>query len=378
MSLDEHYIRHYTPLVQEFLAEVRELEHPSYETVAKAGVPEPHFPLFGPGYENSALRLVIVGQDTAYWGDLREFIAAESSQPGSKLAESLKGFRTRKFTGWGNQRQTFWGFAMMLLAALHGQEDWGLMKQGKMREILDSFAWAEGNAVELFSSTAQSYKVPWSYWEKVRKAGERFNRVRHLLETLRPHVVLVLYRGLNVPGYFEGCAYEKVGGDGRLTHYRLSESGVDVFHAPHPGSMNRIEGTDYFCAKLREIFAQNRILTPFPEFLQGQERAQDVMHFLHERAPSRCAEFDKYAFVSWVADELKKRDTFMSVPALMDLVNEKGYMTNYGTPFSGGRGSYRLVSGTYHRMVAMGRQDRADNIAAAFRRPNFEYAYEAE
>jgi hypothetical protein len=102
------------------------------------------------------------------------------------------------------------------------------------------------------------------------------------------------------------------------------------------------------------------------------------MRYLHERAPARGEGFDKYDFVAWVADELKKRDTFMSVPALMDLVNEKGYTTNYGTPFSGGRGSYRLVSGTYHRMVAIGRQDRADNIALAFRRPNFEYAYDTE
>lgn len=378
MKLDEHYLRYYAPLVEEFLTEVRDLEHPSFEDVKKAGVPEPHFPLFGPGYEKSALRLVIVGQDTAYWGDLREFIAEETKQPGSKLAGALAEFRTHVFTGWGKQRQTFWGFAMMLLAALHGQQDWGLMKQGKMSEILDSFAWSEGNAVELYTSTAKGHNVRWDYWEKVRQAGERFNRVRHLVEALRPHVVLVLYRGLNVPRYFEGCPYEKVGGDGRLTHYRLTEAGVDVFHAPHPRSMNLIEGTDYFCTKLREILAQHHILTPFPEFLQGQEGEQDVMSFLHERSPVRSADFDKYAFVAWVADELKKRDTFMSVPALMDLVNRKGYTTNYGTPFSGGRGSFRLVSGTYHRMVAMGRQDQAHNIAVAFRRPNFEYAYEVE
>jgi hypothetical protein len=67
----------------------------------------------------------------------------------------------------------------------------------------------------------------------------------------------------------------------------------------------------------------------------------------------------------------------MSVPALCTLLNEHGYRTNYDKEFTGGRGSYRLVSGTYHRMEDKF-PDRAHNVAVAFRRPNFEYAYNAE
>ena len=37
--------------------------------------------------------------------------------------------------------------------------------------------------------------------------------------------------------------------------------------------------------------------------------------------------------------------------------------------------SAMVVSGAYHRLAAAGQPDRAHNVAVAFRRPNFEYAY---
>jgi len=69
------------------------------------------------------------------------------------------------------------------------------------------------------------------------------------------------------------------------------------------------------------------------------------------------------------------------VPTLIGLVNAHGYETNYGTKYSGGRGSYNLVSGTYYRMKSLGPPDgdlKAHNVAVAFRKPNFEYAYSAD
>jgi hypothetical protein len=370
---DKRYIEYFTPLVQAFVQDVESLAHPEISKM-----PEPFLPLFGKSYQTSALKLVVVGQDTYWWGDLREFIAAEKANPGSKLMEGLNQFRKRPFIRWGGPGQSFWGFTMMMIAALHGQEQWGMMKQGKMTEILNSFAWAEGNAIELYGSTAAGLGVPRDYWESVRRAGERFNRFRHIVETLRPHVAVVMYRGIHLPTYFEGYRVETVWKDGRLTHYRLPEVEVDVFHAPHPGSMNRIEGTNHFRDRLKELFLSHGLTAVFPGFLTGQEEGRKVMKYLQDKAPEISQSFDKFEFVAWAADELTKRDVFMSVPTLMNLVNAKGGTTNYGEPFSGGRGSYRLVSGTYHRMKAAGRPDAAHNVAVAFRRPNFEYAYDTE
>jgi hypothetical protein len=373
--MDKHYINYFTPLVQAFVRDVEMLPHPDVERM-----PEPHLPLYGKSYHTSALRLVIIGQDTLGWGDLKEFISAEKATPGCKLYEGLSEFRDYSLFQRSKATaspQRFLGFLMMFLAALHGQENWGLMKEGKMREILDSAAWAECNAVEFHESSAAGLEVAAEYWEAIRRAGERFNRFRHIVATLEPHAALILFRGFNPNLYFEGYRYEIVSQVGRLTHYRLPEVEVDVYHAPHPGSMNRIEGIDHFVSQIKDLFFRHNTV-PFPKFLVGQEEGKAVMKHLLSRAPACVFELDKYEFVAWVADELKKRDTFMSVPTLIDLLNTQGYKTNYGAPFSGGRGSYRLVSGTYHRMVAANEPGRAHNVAIGFRRPNFEYAYDTE
>lgn len=379
-SLTERYLAYYTPLMQEFVRELESLPHPNI-----AEMPEPFFPVFGKNYERSAFRLVIIGQDTRGWGDLLDFLDREKATPGISLRNGLAEFQDEEhpFTGWGNTRHHFWGFAMMLLAALHGKEQWGMMKQGAMNEVLDSFAWGNCNALELYQSSPSrmSPPVPRDYWDAVRKAGARFDRLRHIEETLKPQAVIVLWRGMNPECYFEGYEYKEISREGRLIHYRLPEVGVDVFHAPHPQSMGRFEGADYFCGKLKELFFQHKITSPFPEFLSGQKDGLNVMQHLLKTAPPHGDGFTKFDFVAWVADELKKRDTFMSVPTLIDLVNAQGYKTNYGSDFSGGRGSYNLVSGTYHRLKALGSQEgdnKAHNVAVAFRRPNFEYAYNTD
>jgi hypothetical protein len=119
-SLTERYLEFYTPLVQEFIQKVESLPIPEIKDM-----PEPFLPLFGKDYEQSALRIIFIGQDTRWWWDLRKFTDAEKTCPGSKLRERLDQFRTRPFTEWGKTRNTFWGFVMMTIAALHGKKGLG-------------------------------------------------------------------------------------------------------------------------------------------------------------------------------------------------------------------------------------------------------------
>lgn len=372
-DLEQRYFKYFTPLVKEFVSEVDRLDNPRIERM-----PQPHLPLFGSGYERSAFKLVIVGQDTRKWGDLNKFIAAEKGKPGCRLRDELAEFRTREFVEWGPRRQTFWGFVMMTLAALHDHANWEVMKQRKLKEVLDSFGWAETNAVELYMSTARGLGVPEGYWNEVRKAGDRFNRFQHIVEVLRPDAVLILNRGLNKDRYFEGYNLETVEKAGRMIHYRIREVGVEVLLAPHPLSMNRREGTSPFRDKIKKLFADRGLTATFPKFVDGRSEAAETTRFVLKNAPPLSPEFDKYDFVAWVAEELAKRESFMSVPTLVSLLNRHGGKTNYGTEFGGGRGSYRLVSGTYHRLDRAGKGDAADRVAQRFLKPNFEYAYTVE
>src|SRR5262249_11749415 len=159
----------------------------------------------------------------------------------------------------------------------------------------------------------------------------------------------------------------------RVSHYYVSDIAINVFHVPHPVNMKFTQGADYFCEKLTQLVGKELIPT-FSQFFKGQEDAQEVMEFLLQNGPtpSHC---DKFDFVAWVATELKKRDSFMSIPALCDLLNRKGYKTNYGSSYEAGRGSYRLVRGAYYRMTKRDDPETAANIALSFKRPSFTYAY---
>jgi hypothetical protein len=139
---------------------------------------------------------------------------------------------------------------------------------------------------------------------------------------------------------------------------------------PHPVNMKFNEGADHFCTKLAELLIDHKLAPRFPQFLEGQAGAEHVMGYLYGNAPAK-GDCDKFEFVGWVANELKKHETFMSVPALCELLNKKGYRTNYGTPYEAGRGSYRLVRSAYYRIKNKGELESAHNVAIAFRRPNF-------
>jgi len=369
----QRYLEHYRPLVQQFVEDVSKSER-----CAIAKIPRPFFPAFGRAYETSALKLVIVGQDTRGWGDLNTFLDAESVSPGNTLEADLNYFLEHPFQDWGTSRQQFWGFAMWLLAALHGQENWQRMKQGELVEILDSFAWGNCNAVELYGSTPVKLGVPPDYWAQVRRAAAHLDRLRHLLTVLRPHVVLVMCRGLDRATYFEGCTVEVVSQSGRFTRFHLPHENVDVFHVPHPQSMNRIEGTDPFLEQLKAAFITRGHAPEFPKFLHALDEGSQIVDHLCTRAPARTPDFDKFAFVAWLANELKKRDTFMSVPCLAEVLNQRGEETNYGTEYAGERGTFTLVRSAYHRYASKGTPEDnavANNIATAFRKSDFTYAY---
>lgn len=369
-SIKERYMAHYVPLIRDFVCEVEELK---LELAPKTA--QPFFPVFGQAYSRSSLRMAIVGQDTRGWGCLKNFIEMEKTVPGGALEADLAEFHDHDFTGWGATRYTFWGFAVMFLAALHGRSDWGVMKHGACTEILSSFVWGNGNAIEYFGSSPKN--MPWEQWEMVRKAGERFNGLQHLVDTLRPRVVVVLWKDMNPEVYFAGYKYETVDDRDGVRTYRIESENVDIFHVPHPGRM-RWEGVpaDHYCAQLVLRLQSSKLTVAFPAFVRQHTDSEAVMAHLENSAPARGDDFTKFECVEWVAEDFKKRESFMSAPSLAGLLNNLGYRTNYGTEYEGGRGIYNLISGTYHRLDGAGKADRARMVAEAFRKPNFEYAYD--
>ena len=85
---------------------------------------------------------------------------------------------------------------------------------------------------------------------------------------------------------------------------------------------------------------------------------------------------DKREYISRLAKTLAENGTRMSGKELAQHLNRNGFKTSYGAEYSGGRGTYRLLSSTYKWLVQNNRQKDADNVATAFPKPDGTYAYE--
>jgi hypothetical protein len=266
---------------------------------------------------------------------------------------------------------------MGLLASTHRIDNWNVLKWGGHEDVLASFAWANANAVELWPSLRKHEdRVPRATLEAARHAGAHLNRLKHMLHTVKPRVVLITFSGLNKGEFFNSLDWREVDSSNeRFHHYRVDAFDVDVFQTCHPGYMRRHGGPLGFLNEFRKILSENGFAPEFPDFVvDGYESDQVIAHLLRAAPRPEGNNQRKYKFVAWVAHELNKQGAFMSVPRLVRLANEVGYRTNYGTEYQEGRGSYRLVRGAYWRYFDE-EPDTARAIAEAFRKPDFTYAY---
>ncbi|WP_269538053.1 hypothetical protein [Cerasicoccus fimbriatus] len=366
------YLDYYIPLVQQFC---QQMQDGSFEALEH--LPQPFLPLFGTGYEQSAFKLLFVGQDTKGWGSTSDFIERELKSPGECLEAMFGNIEGRPFTGWGKSTNSFFGFVMALLASVHGIENWNVLKWGGHEAVLSSFGWANANAVELWPSLKKhESRVPKATLDAARHAAAHLNRLKHMLVTLKPRVVLITFMGLSKSEFFEDLDVQELDTTNeRFHHYRIDDYDVDIFHTCHPGYMRNYGGPWGFLNELREILRANGFAPDFPEFVSTGSESESVLAHLFKSAPTPNGDSQrKYELVAWVAKELNKHGAFMSVPSFVQMANELGYRTDYGTEYSGGRGSYRLIRGAYWRYFER-EPNTARAIAEAFRKPDFTYAY---
>ena len=371
--MKDAYLEYYTPLVNQFCKEMS-----SQQLDGLDHMPQPFLPLFGKDYERSSLRLLIMGQDTKGWGDCRRFMEKELENPGSEIEAIFREIEDQNFKNWGRNTHSFWGFVMALLAGIHGMPNWNVLKWGQGADVLRSFAWANANAVELWPSLRKHTSgVPQNTWVAARKAGAHFNRLTHILTVLKPRVILITCSSINKEELFAGVSWVQVDTDvSGVTHYRVDEYDVDIFHTYHPNYMRNVGGPWSFLNKTMQLLAESGLAPDVPAFVTTDEAGDTVVeHLLSGHRHNDLGREDKYKFVEWVSRELSKHKAFMSVPALADLLNRAGYRTNYGSLYSGKRGSYRLVRGAYWRAKQRGDDHAAQTVAETFRKPNFTYAY---
>ncbi|RXG13257.1 hypothetical protein [Leeuwenhoekiella aestuarii] len=85
---------------------------------------------------------------------------------------------------------------------------------------------------------------------------------------------------------------------------------------------------------------------------------------------------DNKQYVFELATVLHRAKATLPASELANVLNEFNHLTTYGSQYSGGRGTYKLISDTYAWLVKNGNQNGADIVAIAFTKPDGSYAYE--
>ena len=107
--------------------------------------------------------------------------------------------------------------------------------------ILRSFAWGNTNSIERYAVTAEKKGVDYQSWLTVKKASRCFDKAKHLLDVLKPNIMVIenwstsetwLIDGLN--GNF---VRQKI--DDHFWYYFLPTTQTHVLWTAHPNWLSK-------------------------------------------------------------------------------------------------------------------------------------------
>ena len=382
--LHARYCEHYRPLVQSFAQELASVK----DSALLRYIPELFLPSWGKHYEMSLTKLVVLGRDTYGWGSgIPNFLDQVQEEKWNDIF-NIDEFQNLNFLDWGaNRRYTFFGFVLYFLAWLYGVENWEYLKQGKHLNILHSFAWGNANSIERWDSPSLKKvraKIPKDeqgpfgrVYDCVKRASRVFDDYRHLEEILAPDVVFATCQKSDCDFFLSKSNPKLLQKIPEADLWVYEVGNALIVNIPHPmGIMYRSDDhkADYYAKELRRILEQyGKILPMKDEFVKDGELADDFLNFIQQKLDSKT--MSTRDAVVMIASELRKQDACMTVPFLCRVLNQSGFRTNWGYEYSGGRGSYRMLSWFYwHYKTAD--PVVAEDIARAFKRANGSYAYE--
>lgn len=229
-ELDNRHRTYYTPQIESFLAEIAETD--------PAGIPEPHFPVWGENYEKALIKIAIIGEETRGWGEMSHFINQAKTSPIDACRGYEEQFRSFGFTEWTNNfGKTFWDTGLKLIAGVHGISDWKQLKRKEVTQPLTEFLWANTNSIEGFGVTAKHNHTKHEDWEVYKKASlNHLDSLKGILITFQPDIIFILNWDLNENFMDVALEWEDMGSHQRRAHYK--PTGTKIIHTAHPTWLN--------------------------------------------------------------------------------------------------------------------------------------------
>lgn len=86
---------------------------------------------------------------------------------------------------------------------------------------------------------------------------------------------------------------------------------------------------------------------------------------------------EKKLYIWRLAEFLDRYNMKMSAEELANHLNRNGFLTSYGTEYQGGRGTYKLISETWHWINdALKLPDEARKVSHSFVKSDGTFAYQ--
>lgn len=375
MTLKERYIEHYTPLLLDFCNKL------TGQMPAEAfhGIPHPFIPAWGIRYEQSLVKMAIIGLETRGWNPtLPEYIRQVQNKQWNPSYDIVE-FQNLDYVNWTGKkgtRYTFWGFVMYFLAALYGVKNWELLKQRQHANILNSFLWGNASAIESWNSAGISTDTNQQAHQFARKAADEFlNDFQHIQDIFSPDVSIIMCNRDVCNQFLRNTKKILLRDKDNIRLWKVDNA--IIFNMPHPNNMKFNLGADFYAERIRTGLQENCLFQPMQEFLDCDKESESILNTFFSKCKAHA--FNTKEAVAFIATELRKQEATMSVRMLCNILSELGYRTTYGTEYTAGRGSYRMIAGAWnHYQNHLKQPDVAESIALAFTKPNGDYAYDVD
>jgi hypothetical protein len=182
---------HYIELLRAFLSQTGDIPDKDL-----TGLPAPHIPVIGTGYESAKVKMAFYGIETKWWArSMVEFKNKFLTNPETGYAYLTELFTPQNIIKWS--KGTFFKYIIGFLGKFYGKS----IKEIKSNEQLLKipFVWGNINSLEEWKVTAKANGVKQDVYNKVKNSSKIFDcssadtkGPTYILRECKPDIMLIL------------------------------------------------------------------------------------------------------------------------------------------------------------------------------------------
>lgn len=374
-KLNERFKKVYGPITDTFFQNLSKLKMSDESLHCIPGL---FLPSCGEKYEDSLVRIAIMGKETYGWTDTLKDNLHEAINGKYDLFMSQKEFRKTGPSEWKNP---FWRYALSGIASMYGIDTLEVMSD-KDSPILKSIAWNNAYNIESWSSKGVSdeHLTP-EQMNDIQNLTDEFADIDKFIDVFNPHVIIQLFKNKADERSFRTVKKAKFvrtwGKDNIIEEYLYR--GVIILRSRHSTNLRYNMKYREYGKIVREVLASHslfkRLIT-----MKHYEDIKDCEHIVRfaKELVSKYQDLDVKPLAQKIAtsiaiellkktpEERYKKDqpvATMTAQCLIQIINK---VLNFNAYSLVGRGPCAFIRGTYNSLVSPKYTEDADYVVLAY------------